>query len=220
MKKLLDGLQKFLEKIDHFRDEFLFVFIKPLWPRKITPNHVTYLRVYIGIILFVMLFFFGIENKTLVISLFCIGVLTDLLDGSIARGLNEVTEFGAMLDSTADRILILPIAIYSLYNFQKWLLLALLLMEILNAIASLFYKSKEIYLESNIYGKTKMVLLCIVFIVILIVWPSKPPVFFIYVLWASLVFSCLSIFARILKLNEKGHIKNKIITKQLEKYEK
>ena len=125
-----------------------------------------------------------------------------------------------MLDSTADRILILPIAIYSLYSSQKWLLLFLLLMEIINAIASIFYKSKEIYLESNIFGKTKMVLMCVVFIVILIVWPNQPSYIFIDILWLSLIFSFLSIFTRILELNSKGHIKNKIINKQLNKYEK
>ena len=71
--------------------------------------------------------------------------MTDLFDGSVARGLNEITEFGAMLDSTADRILIIPIAFYALFKFQKWLLLALVLAEIINAVASMFYKSKEIY---------------------------------------------------------------------------
>jgi CDP-diacylglycerol---glycerol-3-phosphate 3-phosphatidyltransferase len=217
MKPLLSSLKNFLEKLDHYRDELLFLFIKPYWPRKITPNHITYIRVFVGVLLFILLFFFKIENKLLIISLFCLGVITDLIDGSVARGLNKVTEFGAMLDSTADRILILPIAIYSLYQSQKWLLLFLLLTEIINAIASLFYKSKEIYLESNIFGKTKMVLLSVVFIVILIVWPNAPSLFFIDLLWISMIFGFLSIFARILELKSKGYIKNKFINKQLNK---
>jgi len=220
MKNYLNAFQLFLEEIDSYRDKLLFLFIKPYWPRKITPNHVTYLRVVIGILLFVMLFFFKAEDKILIFLLFTIGALTDLIDGPVARGTNRVTEFGAMLDSTADRILILPIAIYSLYGSHKWLLLTLLLVEILNAIASIFYKSKEIYLESNIYGKTKMVLLSVVFVVILIVWPNPPAMFFIYILWLSMGFSFLSIFTRILELNGKGHIKNKIVIKSLNKYDK
>lgn len=210
MKMFFEDLKFFLEKIDHYRDEFLFLFIKPYWPRKIIPNHITYLRVVIGVLLFILLFFFGIENKFLIISLFCIGVLTDLFDGSVARGLNKVTEFGAMLDSTADRILIIPIAVYSLFNLHKWLLLTLILVEIINAFYSIYYKSKEIYLESNIFGKTKMVLLSVVFVVILIVWPQAPPLLFIYGLWLTIPFSFLSIFARILELKDKGHIKTKI----------
>jgi len=141
MRKFLDGLKNFLERLDHLRDELLFLFIKPYWPRKITPNQITWVRVAIGLLLFVLLFFFGIENKALIISLFVVGVLTDLFDGSVARGLNKVTEFGAMLDSTADRILILPIAIYSLMESNKWLLFVLLLTEVVNALTSIFYKS-------------------------------------------------------------------------------
>ena len=219
MKNRLNDLEHFLEKIDHFRDEFLFLFIKPFWPRKISPNQVTWARVFLGIFLFILLFWLGIENKVLIVSLFCVGVLSDLIDGPIARGLDKVTEFGAMLDSTADRILILPIAFYSLFHSHKWLLLILLLVEIINAITSIFYKSKEIYLESNIYGKTKMVILSVVFIAILTFWPDGPSLFFIDILWLSVVFSFLSMFTRILELKDKGHIKNKIINKQLDKYE-
>ena len=205
MKNFLDDLKIFLEKIDYYRDEILFLFIKPYWPRSIIPNYLTYSRILIGIALFVLLFFFGIENKLLIISLFCVGVLTDLFDGSVARGINKVTEFGAMLDSTADRIIILPIAVYSLFVYHKWLLLTLILTEILNAVISIYYKSKEIYLESNIFGKTKMVLLSIVFIAILIVWPQAPPLLFIYGLWLTIPFSFASIFARITELKIKKH---------------
>lgn len=209
--RLLDKLQNFLEKLDSYRDKFLFIFIKPFWPRKITPNHVTWIRVFTGLALFILLFFFEIQNKTLIISLFCIGVLTDLLDGPVARGTGRVTEFGAMLDSTADRLLILPIAIYSLFPSHKWLLLVLLLMEIMNALFSIFYKSKEIFLESNIFGKTKMVLQSFVFIVILIFFPKTPPEFFLDILWFSTIFTILSIFIMVIELKNKGHVKNKYI---------
>ena len=219
MKNLLDDLKIFLEKIDHYRDEFLFIFIKPCWPRKISPNQVTYLRVAVGMALFILLFFFGIENKLLILSLFSLGAITDLFDGSVARGLNKVTEFGAMLDPVADRILILPIAFYSLLGSHKWLLLFLVLIEVIGAIISIFHKSKESDVKANIFGKVKMVLLSLVFIAILIAWPEAPSIFFINVIWISLIFSFLSIFTRILELKNKGFIINKIINKELNKHE-
>lgn len=203
MKKFIKDLQSALEKIDGLRDKLLFLFIKPYWPRAIIPNHITYVRVAIGIVLFVLLFFLGIENKILVLSLFLAGVLTDLIDGPVARGTNRVTEFGAMLDSTADRILIIPIAVYSLFEFHKWLLLALLIVETINGIASIYYKSKEIYLESNIFGKTKMVFQSIVFIDILLIWPAVPSRLFIYTLWSTIILTFLSIFTRIEILRSK-----------------
>jgi CDP-diacylglycerol--glycerol-3-phosphate 3-phosphatidyltransferase len=201
MKKFLNVLKSFLEKVDYYKDEFLFVFIKPYWPRCITPNHITYIRVLIGVVLFILLFFLGTEDRFLIFSLFLIGVLTDFIDGPVARGTNRVTEFGAMLDSTADRIIILPIAVYSLFGMHKWLLLILLLTEILNAIIYIYCKSKSIYLESNIYGKTKMVLQSMVFVAILVAWPEQPSPIFIYILWLTIPIILLSFLSRIAEIS-------------------
>lgn len=202
MKKLIYEFQSFLEKIDSYRDKALFVFIKPYWPRKITPNHVTYIRLVIGIILFVLLLFFGIEDKALIFTLFAIGVVTDFIDGPIARGTNQVTEFGAMLDSTSDRFLFIPIAIYALYKTHPWLLIVLMFVELANAIVSIYFNSKEIYLESNIFGKVKMVLLCIVLLEILLIWPKSPSVFFTSILWLTVLLSVLSASVKILDLKK------------------
>ena len=195
MNKFIENLKLFLEKIVHYRDEVLFVFIKPYWPRKITPNIITTVRIVIGVLLFSLLFFFKIENKVLIISLFFFGVLTDLLDGSVARGKNMVTELGSMLDPVADRIIIITIAVYSLFGPHRWLLLALLLIEIVNLFVSIYYnyKTKKVYLQSNIFGKTKMVIQSLVFVVILVVWPNPPHQFFINILWLSTIFAILGI---------------------------
>ncbi len=203
MENLIYNLKSYLEKLDSYRDKILFIFIKPYWPRKIIPNHITYVRVVISIILFVLLFIFGIKDKTLILSLFIIGVVTDLIDGPVARGTNKVTELGAMLDSTSDRILIIPIAVYALIKFHIWLLAILILVEIANGITALYYKSKEIYLESNIFGKIKMVLMCVVFIVILVIWPNPPPMFFIYILWLTIPLSFLGALVMILELGKR-----------------
>ena len=203
----LKKLQLFLENIDSYRDKALFVFINPYWPRKITPNHITYIRVLIGIILIIILFFFKIDGKSTILSLFIIGLVTDLIDGPIARGLGKVTEFGAMLDSASDRLLIMPIAIYSLLQYQKWLLFVLILTEILNGIFSLYYSSKEAYLKSNIFGKIKMVIISAGFLGILFVWPNPLPLFFIYLLWISIPFSILSILSKSTELKRPRTIK-------------
>ena len=214
MKRFLNWLGSVLQKISNWRDEVLYLFIKPYWPRKITPNHLSYLRIVIGLVLFVLLFVFGLTNKTLIISLFCIGIATDLLDGSIARGLNKVSELGATLDPIADRFLILPIAIYSLYKIHWILLIVWFLTEIVNALTSTFYKKKKAYTESNIFGKTKMVLWCVVFLAILIIWPRALPVLFVDIIWISLIISFLSIFTKFLELKKEGHIVSKFINKE------
>ena len=211
MINLLDKFQKGLEKLDHWRDEILFSFIKPLWPRFITPNIITYARIIIGVALFILLFFLKIEDQGMIIMLFCVGVITDLLDGSVARGLNKVTEFGTMLDPVADRILILPIAVYGLYQSQKWVLLSLIAIEIVGSLIALYHKSKEQHVVQNIFGKTKMVIYSVVFAEILIRWPNGPSAIFEDALLASIFFAILSISVRIIELNKKGFIKIKIL---------
>jgi phosphatidylglycerophosphate synthase len=217
IQNYLGKLGSFLKKLDHYRDELLFLFIKRYWPRKITPNHLTYLRIAIGLLLTVLLLFFKIDDGILIISLFCLGVLTDLFDGSVSRALNKETEFGAMIDPLADRILILPIAIYSLYGPHKWLLFSIFLVEIISALITIFHESRQIHISANIFGKTRMVLLSLVFIAILIVWPKPPSEFFIDIIWISLIFSILSIFAKISELNNIGAIKSKLVTREFKK---
>lgn len=201
MKQFLRALENFLNKINNWRDAVSFIFIRRYWPSYISPNHLSYFRVVIGGLLFFLLFFLNIEYKPIIISLFAIGALSDLIDGSLARTTNQVTEFGGVLDPTADRMLIIPIAFYSLMDAYPWLLTALIITEIINALFSWYYNTKEIYLESNILGKTKMFCLCIVFFVILWTFPHHPPLFFIYLLWLTIPLSFLSIFSKILELD-------------------
>lgn len=206
METSLNKLEKFLEWLDSFRDRFLFLFIKPYWPRIITPNHVTYVRAAIGVALCVLLFFFDITDRVLILTLFFVGVITDFVDGPVARGTNRVTEFGAMLDSTVDRLLLAPIAAYALFSSHKWLLLILFLFELMNALVSMIYKSKEIYLESNIFGKIKMVLMSVAFIAILFYWPLIPPLYFFYMLWLTIPLTIISAVTRIIELKNKNKI--------------
>ncbi len=200
MKDFLYDIKLFLEKIDGARDKILFIFIKPYWPRRILPNHLTVVRIIIGLSLFIFLFYFKNTSELFIISLFCVGALTDMLDGSVARGLHEETKLGAILDSVADRILIIPIAVYSLFTLHRWLFLLLILLEVINALLSVYAQGKNIFIKSNIFGKIKMVLQSVVFGAILIFWPRPPNMFFIDLLWISMYFIIISIFFKILEL--------------------
>lgn len=201
MLKTINSIGKFLEKIDRKRDLILFVFIRKYWPRRIIPNHLTYIRLIIGVLLFVLLFYYGIENKLLIIFLFVIGILTDLFDGSVARCLAMETKFGAIIDPAADRMIILPIAIYSLIYNYHWLLLTILVLEIINGLASAYALSKNIESPPNIFAKTKMVLQSIVFGLILIIWPNNPGLLIINILWISVALHILSVFLKIINFN-------------------
>ena len=202
MKNFLSKVTLWLEKIDGLRDKALFHIIKRYWPKSVTPNHLTIARIGIGAVLFIILFYYRNTNTALIVSLFCIGALTDLFDGSVARILDKKTKLGAVLDSVADRILIIPIGVYSLLGYYPWLLFTILTLEIINAVISFFGQRKNIFNGSNIFGKIKMVLQSLSLGAILIFWPEAPHLFFIYALWASAGITVISIFVKILELKE------------------
>lgn len=204
MKSALQ-VKSFFERIDAWRNKVLFYFIKPYWPRKILPNHLTILRIIIGIFLFVLLFYDKNVSEIVVIPLFCVGAITDLLDGSVARALGKETNVGAILDSVADRILIIPIAIYSLFNLHRWLFLLLMVLEVINAVVSIYGHGKHLFVQANIFGKIKMVLQSVVFAAILVFWPHPPNHFFISLLWLSVAFMILSIFFKSLAVKNYTH---------------
>ncbi|OGZ64600.1 MAG: hypothetical protein A3A98_03540 [Candidatus Staskawiczbacteria bacterium RIFCSPLOWO2_01_FULL_40_39] len=199
-KEFFNDLKSSLEEVNEKKDQFLSLLIKPYWPRSITPNHLTYARAAIGIFLFILLFNFKNTNGFLIIPFFFLGALTDLLDGSIARSLNMETKLGEIIDPIADRVLIFPVAVYSLIGENKWLLFFLLIAEILNSLISLLAQGKKIFFGSNIFGKTKMFLQSVVFAAILLFWPKSPNAFFIYLLWISMVCILISIMVKIFQI--------------------
>jgi len=163
------------------------------------------LRFAIGIYLFVLLFYYNTTNGFLVVSLFLVGAFTDMLDGSIARGLNMKTKLGAIIDPIADRFLVIPIVIYALVIQHFWLFFAMIVGEIINGLASVYSQGKGVFVESNIYGKVKMVLQCLVFIAMLFYFPEPPNMFFIYMLWFSVGLLIVSVIYKFIEIRTIQH---------------
>ena len=195
LKEYIKTLEKGLEDLNARKDRFLYGYLEIYWPRRITPNQLSWFRVCIGILLFVLLFNFKNENGLVIFPLFLIGVLTDLLDGAVARHFNQITRLGEMLDPLADRILLIPIFIYTIIDF-KTLLSCIILFEIINALISLFTQGKNIFFGSNIFGKTKMFLQSVVLVAILLFWPQIPNFFFISLLWVSVACAAISVILK------------------------
>ena len=221
LKKVLNKQKVLLEKLDYRRDQILFYFINKFWPRWLVPNYLTYARLIIGILLFVLLFYYGIEDKTLIVTLFIIGILTDLFDGSVARCLKMESKFGAFIDPPIDRLLIIPIAIYSLISSHHWLLLILIVLEVIGGLISAYPQSKNIFIPPNIFAKIKMALQSVVFGMILITWPKEPNIFLINLLWISALLLVIALFFKVLEirkvLNENYFKLNNLKIKSLKK---
>lgn len=136
--------------------------------------------------------FSGFENKAWLVPFFGFALLLDIFDGSVARALNKKTKIGAFLDPLGDKILIIPIATYSLIKDYKWLLLLLILPEILSLLRIIHYKMRNKIIDANIFGKTKMVLESVALGIIILNWPFSPPKFSVILLSLAVGFGFFS----------------------------
>lgn len=72
----------------------------------ITPNLVTYLRIYLIPVLLVFFYLPIKYNNYIVAFVFVLAALTDWLDGYLARKLQQFSSFGRFLDPVADKLLV------------------------------------------------------------------------------------------------------------------
>lgn len=88
------------------------------------PTKLTVLRIILVPVFLVLTFLeigaFGLINNFLALLIFCIASLTDFLDGYLARKLNQVTDLGKLLDSTADKMLVNTALIVTVYLTGVW----------------------------------------------------------------------------------------------------
>ncbi len=84
------------------------------------------------------------------------GLVSDVLDGFFARRLNQVTEFGKILDPISDKIIVVAIAIFAVLekDFPLWLAVLILGRDILIVFLALIWKNKLTFVPtSNLIGK-------------------------------------------------------------------
>ncbi len=96
------------------------------------------------------------ENWNLSFILIIIAVLSDSLDGYVARRAQEVTHFGKWLDPIADFVVILVVASYLVLEglFPAWFYWFFLARYIAIALPAIYYLNLRSYiLHSNWYGK-------------------------------------------------------------------
>lgn len=100
------------------------------------PNALTLIRVVL-IPFFVDLMIYGYYGTALVV--FIVAGLTDAIDGSLARLLNQKTELGAFLDPMADKLLILSafVTLVVLDRIPVWLAVIVISRDVILALGSL-----------------------------------------------------------------------------------
>jgi len=120
------------------------------------PNVLTMIRM-IMIPVFVILFFNGARKAAL--AVFIAASLTDLLDGFLARKLNQITDFGKLFDPLADKLMVLTVMVcQGIAGVLPWTAIAVVAVkELIMVIGGMFMLSRDVVVYSNLAGKTAMV---------------------------------------------------------------
>ena len=120
------------------------------------PNVLTMIRL-ILVPVFVVLFLKG--HKMAALAVFAAASLTDMLDGYLARKLNQVTDFGKLFDPLADKLMVLSAMIcQGIVGVFPWsAIIIVACKELFMVIGGLFMLKNNVVVYSNYVGKAAQV---------------------------------------------------------------
>ena len=134
---------------------------------KYVPNTLTILRF---ILIPIILYFIFTGNYLLGFIFFTLSGITDILDGTIARKFNLISNFGKLMDPLADKLTqISVLAALVIKNIiPMWILVIVVLKELVMIVGASFLYGKDVVVYSKWFGKLATVLFYIAIVVSLI----------------------------------------------------
>ena len=120
------------------------------------PNVLTMIRLAL-VPVFVVLFLNG--HKMASLAVFVAASLTDMLDGYLARKLNQITDFGKLFDPLADKVMVVTAMVcQALIGVFPWIAIIIVgVKELIMMLGGIFMLSKNVVVYSNYVGKTAQV---------------------------------------------------------------
>ncbi len=121
------------------------------------PNRITLSRLLLAIVFFVLL---SHRHFNVALIVFFVAVITDWLDGYLARKWDLSTDLGRIVDPFVDKVIICG-AFIIFINIAKdviapWMVIVIVAREFFVSSIRGFSESKGVKFASNIWGKTKM----------------------------------------------------------------
>jgi CDP-diacylglycerol--glycerol-3-phosphate 3-phosphatidyltransferase len=139
------------------------------------PNQITLGRLVLAIVFFVLLSFYspGIPQRhwllTVCFWIFLVAVLTDILDGWLARTWKQVTSFGRICDPVVDKVLVCGAFVFfatgifydsetqrNVSGVQPWMVVLILVRELLVSAIRSFAEAQGTEFAAIWVGKAKM----------------------------------------------------------------
>jgi CDP-diacylglycerol---glycerol-3-phosphate 3-phosphatidyltransferase len=146
------------------------------------PNLLTAGRFFLAIAFFYILSFYDVTAQArwpildVALAVFLVAVLTDMVDGWLARKLGHTTTFGRIADPFVDKILVCGALVYlvggpfvrvthdtqeNLTGWQPWMVAAILARELLVTGMRSFSESHHMPFAATLSGKVKMFVQCV-----------------------------------------------------------
>lgn len=123
------------------------------------PNVLTMIRLLLVPVFVVVYFRTAAEPKYAALAVFAAASLTDMLDGFLARKLNQITDFGKLFDPLADKLMVLTALVcQALTGVFPWAaVIVVACKELFMVIGGLFLLNRDVVVYSNIFGKAAQV---------------------------------------------------------------
>ncbi len=125
------------------------------------PNIITTVRFLISLVVLVLLLDGRPGSLRIALVLYVVAGITDLLDGYVARKMNQVSSFGRIADPFVDKILIcgaLIILIERTPLLAGWMVAVIVCREFLVTYFRILVESKGKSFGSSLLGKQKMII--------------------------------------------------------------
>ena len=134
---------------------------------KYVPNTLTILRF---ILIPLILYFIFTGNYLLGFIFFTLSGITDILDGTIARKFNLISNFGKLMDPLADKLTQISVLASLVIKdiIPLWILVIVILKEFIMIMGASFLYGKDVVVYSKWYGKLATVLFYIAIVFSLI----------------------------------------------------
>jgi len=131
----------------------------PIVPHKLKPNHLTMLRLVLAPLLIIPLHY---DDYIVALVAFVLLAITDMLDGSLARLRNQITDWGKVWDPVADKLLVGVVVVMMLLKVNLSLTILVLSLEAAFILGGVLQKLHEenVDIKANVWGKIKMNLQC------------------------------------------------------------
>ncbi len=162
------------------------------------PNALTLSRFGMALLLMVCLSVSFPGAALLALIIFILAAITDALDGHLARTIYGCTDFGALMDPLADKVLTAAafIGFVELGVMPAWMVTLILAREFMVTGLRLLAADKGIVLAAGVWGKHKTVWQMLFIIAVLFAGVFQPlENFHAWFWWGGLFVTALSVFS-------------------------